>query len=89
MSHRDETLLRLKNNYFFKIVCETSMSSVSLNPKFLALRLKLCWGMTILVALNPLNPRIDQHVTSPYYIYTLFSKQVMRILKLNRHKLLS
>ena len=38
---------------------------------------------------NPLNPRSDWHVTSPNDIHTSSSKQVMRILKLNRHKLLS
>ena len=31
---------------------------------------------------NPLTPRTDKHVTSPYTIHTLFNKQVMRILKL-------
>ena len=33
---------------------------------------------------NHLTPRSDQHVTSPYYIHTEFSKQVTRILKLIR-----
>ena len=33
---------------------------------------------------NLLTPRSDKHVTSPYSIRTLFSKQVMRILKLIR-----
>ena len=37
--------------------------------------------------LTPLTPRIDQHVTSPYNIPILFSKQVMRILKLIRYKI--
>ena len=37
---------------------------------------------------NPLPPRRDWHVTSPYNINTLFSKQVMRIPKLIRHKIL-
>ena len=40
-------------------------------------------------AFNPLNPRTDQHVISPYYIHTSSSKQVIRILKLITHKLLS
>ena len=31
---------------------------------------------------NPLTPRSDKHVTSPYNIHTLSSKQVVRILKL-------
>ena len=31
---------------------------------------------------NPLTPRSDKHVTSPYNIYTLSSKQVVRLLKL-------
>ena len=35
-----------------------------------------------------LTPRSDKHVTSPYSIRTLFSKQVMRILKLIRYKVL-
>ena len=33
---------------------------------------------------KPLTPRSDQHVTSPYNIHTLLSKQVMRIFKLRR-----
>ena len=37
---------------------------------------------------NPLPPRRDWHVTSPYNINTFFSKQVMRIPKLIRHKIL-
>ena len=28
---------------------------------------------------NPLTPRSDKHVTSPYNIYTLSSKQVVRL----------
>ena len=32
--------------------------------------------------LSPLTPRSDKHVTSPHYIHTSFSKQVLRILKL-------
>ena len=31
---------------------------------------------------NPFTPISDKHVTSPYYIHTLSSKQLMRILKL-------
>ena len=38
---------------------------------------------------NPLTPRSDWHVTSPWNIHTLSSKQVMRILKLTKWKLLS
>ena len=38
--------------------------------------------------LNPLTPRSDKHVTSPYNVHTLFGKQVMRILKLIRYKIL-
>ena len=38
--------------------------------------------------INPSTPRSDKHVTSPYSIHTLFSKQVMRILKLIRYKVL-
>ena len=34
--------------------------------------------------LKPLTPRSDWHVTSPYNIHTLLSKQVMRILKLRQ-----
>ena len=34
--------------------------------------------------LNPLTPRSDQHKTSPYNIFTLSSKQVMRILEFIR-----
>ena len=33
---------------------------------------------------NPLTPRGDYHVTSPYRIPTLYSKLFMRILKLIR-----
>ena len=39
--------------------------------------------------MNPLTPRSDLHVTSPYNIHQLSSKQVMRILKCIRYKLLS
>ena len=31
---------------------------------------------------NPLTPKSDEHVTSPYNIHTLFRKWVMRIFKL-------
>ena len=41
------------------------------------------------IPLNPLTPRSDQRVTSPYNIHTLSSKQVMRLLKLIRYKILS
>ena len=37
--------------------------------------------------INPLTPS-DKHVTSPYSFHTSFSKQVMRILKLIRYKVL-
>ena len=37
---------------------------------------------------NPLTPRTDKYVTSPYSIYTLFRKQVIRILKLIKYKIL-
>ena len=39
--------------------------------------------------LNPLTPRSDLHATSPYNLFTLSSKQVMRILKLIMSKLSS
>lgn len=35
-------------------------------------------------SVNPLFLRGDKHETSPYNIATLFSKQLMRILTLNR-----
>ena len=38
--------------------------------------------------LNPLTSRSDLHVTSPINIHSLFSKQVMRILKLTRYMIL-
>ena len=38
----------------------------------------------LLIPLNPLTPRSDQHKTSPYNIHTFFSKQVMRTFKLIR-----
>ena len=38
---------------------------------------------------NPLTPRSDYHVTSPYNIHTLSCKQVVRILKLISYKVLS
>ena len=38
---------------------------------------------------NPLTPRSDQQVTSPYNIHTSSHKKVMRILKLIRQKLFS
>ena len=37
-----------------------------------------------MVPVNPLNPRSDEHETSPHNIHTLFSKQVMKIFKLIR-----
>ena len=37
---------------------------------------------------NPLTPKSDQPVTSPYNIHTLSSKQVMRILKIIRQSYL-
>ena len=36
------------------------------------------------VSFNPLITRTDKHVTSPYNIHTLLSKQVMRKLKLRQ-----
>ena len=39
--------------------------------------------------LSPLTPRRDQNETSPYKILTLSNKQVMRMFKLIRYKLLS
>ena len=36
------------------------------------------------VSLNPITPKNDKHVTSPFHIDTSSSKQVMRILKLIR-----
>ena len=44
---------------------------------------------TVVKALNPLTPRSDLHVTSPYNIHTLSNKEVMRILKLIRKRFLS
>ena len=41
------------------------------------------------VLLNPLTPKSDYHVTSSYSICTLSSKQVVRLLKLIRYKILS
>ena len=42
--------------------------------------LRLSKGINL--SANPLTPMSDKHVTSLYNTYTLFSKQVMRILKL-------
>ena len=47
-------------------------------------KLNTCW-----LSLNPLTPRSDWQVTSPYNNLTLSSKQVMRIFKLIGSKLLS
>ena len=44
------------------------------------LLLRLSKGIDL--SANPLTPMSDKHVTSLYNIHTLFSKQVMRILKL-------
>ena len=33
---------------------------------------------------DPLTPRSDEHANSPYNIHTLYSKQIMRIIKLIR-----
>ena len=42
-----------------------------------------------LISINPLTPRSDKNITSPHNVHTLSSKQVMRIFKLIRLKLLS
>ena len=42
-----------------------------------------------LIFINPLTPRSDRNITSPHDVHTLSSKQVMRIFKLIRLKLLS
>ena len=42
-----------------------------------------------LISINPLTPRSDKNITSPHDVHTLSSKQVMRIFKLIRLKLLS
>ena len=47
-------------------------------------KLNTCW-----LSLNPLTPKSDWQVTSPYNNLTLSSKQVMRIFKLIGSKLLS
>ena len=44
----------------------------------------LCTLFQFKVVLNPLTPRSDSHVTSPYNIHTLSSKNLMRILELIR-----
>ena len=48
-----------------------------------------CQSDCCVIAFNPLTPRSDQHVISPYNLHTLSSKQVMRIPKLIRCKFLS
>ena len=49
-----------------------------------------CWSNSICChCLNPLTSRSDQHVTSLYDIHTLSSKQVVRLFKLIRNKVLS
>ena len=45
--------------------------------------------MNLSVLPNPLTPKSDYHVTSPYNIHTLSCKQVVRLLKLIRYKILS
>ena len=47
-----------------------------------------CWINKVWLT-SPLTPRSDQHVASPKSIHTLSSKQVVRILKLIRYKILS
>ena len=42
-----------------------------------------------LISINPLTPRSDKNITSPHNVHTLSSKQVTRIFKLIRLKLLS
>ena len=39
------------------------------------------WYATVQFISNPLTPRSDSHVTSPYNIRPLFSKLVMRVFK--------
>ena len=41
-----------------------------------------------MLAVNPLTPRSDQHITSPNDIHRFSGKQLMRILKLIRKKFL-
>ena len=38
-------------------------------------------GRSKFIIINPLTPRSDEHLTSPCNNHTLFSKQVMRILR--------
>ena len=42
-----------------------------------------------LIFINPLTPRSDRNITSPHNVHTLSSKQVMRMFKRIRLKLLS
>ena len=51
---------------------------------------KLCkWNLKKLNIFNPLTPRGDYSVPSPYNIHTIHSKQVVRILKLIRYSRLN
>ena len=52
---------------------------VFLTVRSTGLRLKITWFASYTV--NPLTPMSDQDRISPYYIYTMSCKQVMRIKK--------
>ena len=47
-----------------------------------------CWVNKVWLT-SPLTPRSEQHVASPKSIHTFSGKQVVRILKLTRYKILS
>ena len=51
-----------------------------LNLKPYSVCFRCCWEYAW-DCFNPLTPRSDSHVTSPYNIHPLSNKQVMRVLK--------
>ena len=75
--------------YNTQLTCSVELSSNSLSSSFISQLtdfklFDLIEMKNFLFLVNPLTPRSDQHKTSPYSIYTFFSKQVMRRFKLIR-----
>ena len=79
---------------YTRILVNINLRSCHLNVKIIWMffhwsKNKLCkWNLKKLNIFNPLTPRGDYSVPSPYSIHTLHSKQVARILKLIRYSLL-
>ena len=54
----------------------------SVKTQILHLWSKSCSGKEIIIIINPLTPRSDKYVNSPYNFNILSSRQVMRVKKI-------